>query len=182
MIICASDGMHPVEGVRGVSPLSGRNHDCESREWNLYWRWSCCRSSSGRSLGFGCCSWETQPVALLSLTAATVLGKALGGILADRWGWMRTAVGSLLAALPFLVYGHIVPIAAIPGVFFLNMTMPITLAAVAETLPARPGFAFGLTTLACLSVRFLSSLAEPSAVRYSSFSWFFFRWPGCIMA
>jgi MFS transporter, FSR family, fosmidomycin resistance protein len=95
-------------------------------------------------------SWETQPVALLALTAATVLGKAVGGIVADRCGWMRTAVGSLLAALPFLVCGQAFPIGAIPGVFFLNMTMPITLAAVAETLPGRPGFAFGLTTLALL--------------------------------
>ena len=30
------------------------------------------------------------------------------------------------------------------------MTMPITLGAVAETLPGHPGFAFGLTTLALL--------------------------------
>jgi MFS transporter, FSR family, fosmidomycin resistance protein len=95
-------------------------------------------------------SWDMQPAALLALTAATVLGKAVGGIVADRWGWMRTAVGSLLAALPFLVCGPTFPIAAIPGLFFLNMTMPITLAAVAETLPGRPGFAFGLTTLALL--------------------------------
>jgi MFS transporter, FSR family, fosmidomycin resistance protein len=94
--------------------------------------------------------WETQPWALLALTAATFFGKALGGILADRWGWIRVAVGSMLAALPFLADSSMFPLAVIPGLFLLNMTMPITLVAVAETLPGRPGFAFGLTTLALL--------------------------------
>ena len=105
------------------------------------------RSALGFLVSF---PWDTQPGALLGLTAATVFGKAIGGILADRWGWMRVAVGSLLAALPFLACGPTFPMAAIPGVFLLNMTMPITLAAVAETLPGHPGFAFGLTTLALL--------------------------------
>jgi MFS transporter, FSR family, fosmidomycin resistance protein len=94
--------------------------------------------------------WDTQPEALLALTAATFLGKVLGGILADRWGWMRVGVGAMLAALPFLGYSSTCPLAVIPGLFLLNMTMPITLVAVAETLPGRPGFAFGLTTLALL--------------------------------
>lgn len=94
--------------------------------------------------------WETQAHALIALTTATCFGKALGGILADRWGWMRVAIGSMLAALPFLVYSSTLPIAAIPGLFLLNMTMPITLVATVETLPGHPGFAFGLTTLALL--------------------------------
>jgi hypothetical protein len=94
--------------------------------------------------------WDAQPAALLALTAATVFGKAIGGVLADRLGWLRVAAGSLLAALPFLVCGPTFPLAAIPGIFLLNMTMPITLAAVADTLPGHPGFAFGLTTLALL--------------------------------
>ena len=94
--------------------------------------------------------WETQPEALLALTAATFLGKAIGGILADRWGWIRVAVGAMLAALPLLALSSAFPIAVIPGLFFLNITMPITLIAVAETLPGRPAFAFGLTTLAIL--------------------------------
>lgn len=94
--------------------------------------------------------WATQPEALLGLTAATVLGKALGGILADRWGWIRVAVGSLLVSLPLLACVSAYPLAAIPGVFFLNFSMPITLAAIAEALPGRPAFAFGLTCLAIL--------------------------------
>jgi FSR family fosmidomycin resistance protein-like MFS transporter len=94
--------------------------------------------------------WESQPGLLVVLTSATVVGKALGGILADRWGWMRVGVASLLAALPFLAAAPVYPIAAIPGMLLVNLTMPVTLAATAKTLPGRPGFAFGLTSLAVL--------------------------------
>jgi MFS transporter, FSR family, fosmidomycin resistance protein len=93
-------------------------------------------------------SWETQPVSLLLLTLAAVLGKAAGGILADRWGWLRVGAGATLAALPFLALGSTHPLLAIPGILLLNLAMPATLAATSETLPDHPGFAFGLTCLA----------------------------------
>jgi MFS transporter, FSR family, fosmidomycin resistance protein len=94
--------------------------------------------------------WETQPRTLLMLTGAVFLGKAVGGVFADRWGWMPVAVGAMFGALPFLALGSTFPMAAIPGLFLLNMTMPVTLVAAAEALPGRPAFAFGLTTLAIL--------------------------------
>jgi MFS transporter, FSR family, fosmidomycin resistance protein len=94
--------------------------------------------------------WETQPMLLVALTLATVLGKAIGGMLADRCGWLPVGVGSMLAALPFLALASTNPVAAIPGMLLLNLTMPITLAAVAETVPDYPGFAFGLTCMALL--------------------------------
>ena len=95
--------------------------------------------------------WETRPVSLVLLTLAAVFGKAGGGILADRWGWLRVGIGSTLAALPFLACGATYPMAAIPGVLLLNMAMPITLAATSEALPGHSGFAFGLTCLAFLA-------------------------------
>jgi hypothetical protein len=55
-----------------------------------------------------------------------------------------------MAALPFLVWSAAYPAAAIPGLLLLNLTMPVTLAAVAKALPQHPGFAFGLTSLALL--------------------------------
>lgn len=94
--------------------------------------------------------WETRPIALVLLTIATVAGKALGGILADRWGWLRVAVGAVLAATPFLACVSMYPLAAIPGLLLLNLTMAVTLVAVAEALPSHPAFAFGLTPLALL--------------------------------
>jgi FSR family fosmidomycin resistance protein-like MFS transporter len=95
-------------------------------------------------------SWEIQPTALIVMTLVIILGKAMGGILADRWGWIRVGVGSMLAAIPFLMYGSSHPLAAIPGLFLLNIAMPITLVATVRTLPDFPGFAFGLTCLAIL--------------------------------
>jgi MFS transporter, FSR family, fosmidomycin resistance protein len=95
--------------------------------------------------------WETHSALLIVLTMATVAGKSLGGILADRWGWVRVGVSSLVAALPFLAAAATYPLAAIPGLFLLNLTMPVTLAAVSEALPGYPGFAFGLTSLALLA-------------------------------
>ncbi|MBC5735743.1 hypothetical protein [Lawsonibacter faecis] len=79
------------------------------------------------------------------LVAALVLGKALGGLLADRFGLRRTAAVSLgTAALLFLLAD--VPAAGIAGVFLFNMTMPLTLWGAAGLLPGAKGFAFGLLT------------------------------------
>lgn len=94
--------------------------------------------------------WESHPVSLVVLTLTTCFGKAVGGILADRWGWVRVAVGALLLALPLIVLDSTHLAIVIPGMFLLNLTMPITLAAVARALPGYPGFAFGLTCLALL--------------------------------
>jgi FSR family fosmidomycin resistance protein-like MFS transporter len=105
-------------------------------------------------------SWDTQPGLLLGLLAAIVMGKAIGGILADRWGWIRVGIGSLLISLPFLACVSANPLAAIPGLFFLNFTMPITLAAISEALPGRPAFAFGLTCLAILFGMFPTVLKQ----------------------
>ena len=105
--------------------------------------------------------WETQPVSLVALAAATALGKALGGILADRCGWIRTGVGGTLAALPLLAVASRWPDAAIPGLFLLNLAMPVTLVAVARTMPGHPAFAFGLTCLALLLGALPSLLGLP---------------------
>ncbi len=72
-------------------------------------------------------------------------GKAAGGYLADRFGLMPTAVASLgLAALCFLGGSH--PAAGLAALFLFNMTMPLTLWAMASLLPGLKGFSFGLLT------------------------------------
>ena len=105
------------------------------------------RALLGFLVGF---PWETQPGLLIALTLAAVAGKALGGILADRWGWLRGGRRVAVAALPLLACGATHPAAAITGILLLNLTMPVTLAATVEALPGYPGFAFGLTCLALL--------------------------------
>jgi FSR family fosmidomycin resistance protein-like MFS transporter len=91
--------------------------------------------------------WKTDISLLIVLTVSIALGKGLGGFLADRFGWARIAVGSLAASIPLLTFGTGLPALAMLGMFLFNFTMPVTLTAISNCLPGRPGFAFGLTCL-----------------------------------
>ena len=113
------------------------------------------RSYAGTIMGFG---WKKGTAALL-FTAGIVLGKMLGGVIGDRIGWTGTAAGSLaLSGGLFLLAEHR-PLFGILAVFLFNMTMPLTLSALARMLRGAPGTAFGLTTLA-LFLGTLPSMAE----------------------
>jgi FSR family fosmidomycin resistance protein-like MFS transporter len=122
------------------------------------------RAFVGSALAF---PWKSAPALLAWLVAATAVGKAAGGVLADAFGRLRVGVGALVAAIPLLVLGAASPVAGIAGVFLVNATMPITLVAVADAMPERPGFAFGLTCLALIAGTFPlyadlgSGLVEP---------------------
>jgi FSR family fosmidomycin resistance protein-like MFS transporter len=94
--------------------------------------------------------WKSDVVLLIILTCGVVLGKALGGVLGDRYGWTRVALTGLMVSAPLLAFFPHVPSVAIVGAVFFNLTMPITLTCLAEMLPGKKGFAFGLTTLALI--------------------------------
>lgn len=95
--------------------------------------------------------WKADFILAIMLTIAVVSGKALGGFLGDRFGWTKVAVGALALSAPLLAFGSGSAWLAIPGMLLFNMTMPITLTAVSNMLPGRPGFAFGLICLALLA-------------------------------
>ncbi|MBN1428102.1 MAG: hypothetical protein JXB07_06930 [Anaerolineae bacterium] len=105
------------------------------------------RSMVGLSMAF---PWKSDPVLLFALTAAVVLGKALGGILGDRFGWTTVAISGLAISAPLLAFFAQTPAIAIIGILLFNLSMPITLIGIAEMLPGKLGFAFGLTTLALI--------------------------------
>jgi MFS transporter, FSR family, fosmidomycin resistance protein len=105
------------------------------------------RSLVGLAIVF---SWKQNPNLLIILTMLVFLGKALGGILADRFGWMRVAMISLLVSAPLLSFGSLHPIYGLAGIFLFNISIPITLVAISNMLPGRAGLAFGLTTFALL--------------------------------
>ena len=84
------------------------------------------------------------------MTLATACGKALGGILADRFGWVRVAISALIISAPLLSFFPGIPLLAISGIFLLQMTMPITLTALSNMLPGRSATAFGLSVLALI--------------------------------
>jgi FSR family fosmidomycin resistance protein-like MFS transporter len=65
---------------------------------------------------------------LLLLTGA--LGKGWGGVLADRFGWMRIAVWAPLLSIPLLMFGTASHGEKILAMFLVSTTMPVALAAV----------------------------------------------------
>lgn len=105
------------------------------------------RSYIGSSLTI---PWKTTTFLLILPSIASCLGKAAGGFLADWFGAKNTGVLTLLFSVPFLVFGYGHPLYCTIGLFLFNVTMPITLCAVASRFPHQPGFSFGLTTLALL--------------------------------
>ncbi|NMC36297.1 MFS transporter [Candidatus Beckwithbacteria bacterium] len=94
--------------------------------------------------------WKSNILLLAILTLAAGSGKGMGGIVADKLGWVKTSVGALVLSIPFLYLGAAYPLLGIAGMLLFQMTMPVTLVALAMLLPGSPGFTFGLTTLALL--------------------------------
>jgi FSR family fosmidomycin resistance protein-like MFS transporter len=85
---------------------------------------------------------------MFGLATAAMAGKILGGIVSDRLGWLETSVVALLMSAPLIVFGGETWWVLVAGMFLFQMTMPVTLTAIALIYPNRPGFAFGLTCLA----------------------------------
>lgn len=109
------------------------------------------RSYGGMTASF---EWKTGGAAFAAV-GAVVLGKAFGGILADRFGSQRVSLCSLgLSALLFLL-GDAAP-AGLAALLLFNMTMPVTLHALAQRMSGLQGFSFGLLTFA-LFLGFLPS-------------------------
>lgn len=104
----------------------------------------CLRAYVGLVLDF---SWKSQGSYALCLICAVVFGKAAGGFLSDGIGAVRASVVSLGAAAVLFLFSDY-PAAGILAVFLFNMTMPITLWAVARLMKESKGFSFGLLTFA----------------------------------
>ncbi len=78
---------------------------------------------------------------------AAFLGKFLGGMFARKIPWNVLALlGAGIGGLALAFFGGSAFIYV--GVFFFNLAMPLTLAALMRSLPGRVGLGFGLTTLA----------------------------------
>lgn len=105
------------------------------------------RSVIGLSLNY---AWKDNIGLLIAFTIAIALGKGIGGFLSDKFGWLRITITSLFISSVCLYFGYTYAIAGIVGIFLFNFTMPVTLVAISNLMPGRPGFAFGLTTFALL--------------------------------
>ena len=103
------------------------------------------RSWAGTQMAF---PWKTGLWGL-ALVLCVAAGKALGGLLGDRFGWMRTALTTLLLAAVCFLPSFRLAAAGLAAALLFNTTMALTLAALARLAgPARCGTVFGLTTFA----------------------------------
>ena len=99
------------------------------------------RSLAGLALA---APWKNDMLMAACLAGAAVFGKAFGGIVADKAGWLIT--GTICLALSALFQGpaNSVPVFAVLSMLFLQATMGLTLAAMVSLLRAYPATAFGL--------------------------------------
>ena len=99
-------------------------------------------------IGYGIpTSWNKTVIQNVIFFCTMGLGKALGGILSDKIGIRKVAIGSTLLAIPFLCCGNELMLVSIIGVMFFSMTMSITLGILVSVLKKNPGLAFGITTI-----------------------------------
>ena len=102
----------------------------------------CLRSYVGLTLNL---PWKGEGHWAVLLVSAVVLGKTAGGFVADRFGMDLTARVSLGIAA-FLFFFSQIPAIGVLALLLFNMTMPITLWAMAKLFPGAKGFSFGLLT------------------------------------
>lgn len=110
--------------------------------------------------------WKNSFTAGLITVSAVVLGKMLGGIAGDRFGWRRVTVGSLLVAAVLFVFSFDSMVCGVAAILLFNMSMPITLTALANRFEANKGMAFGMTTVA-LFIGALPALLGVGAALFS---------------
>jgi MFS transporter, FSR family, fosmidomycin resistance protein len=96
----------------------------------------------------GCYDCPKMVMVSIGLASAAFAGKAIGGVLADRFGWMEVTIGALLVSAPIIAFSGGNSNAMVIGMFLFQITMPVTLVAVWSLLPGRPALAFGLPCLA----------------------------------
>mgnify|MGYP003324696773 CR=1 FL=1 len=92
-------------------------------------------------------SWNKTVLQTVLLYVIMGTGKALGGILSDKFGIRKIAILSTLLAIPFLCFGNNIMMISIIGVMLFSMTMSITLGSLVSVLKRKPGLAFGITTI-----------------------------------
>jgi FSR family fosmidomycin resistance protein-like MFS transporter len=114
-------------------------------------------------------AWKTAFSDSVCVLAALVLGKAFGGVFADRIGKLRFSCLSLAAAAVFFLFSGI-SVFALAAVFLFNMTMPVTMRGAAEWLPGREGTSFGFLSFGLFIGYFADRYLLSGAVPFAGFS------------
>lgn len=105
------------------------------------------RALVGYAGGYAC---PTIAPVLFAIAAAGCFGKMIGGVIADRMGWIRTCNIALILAVPLIAFGGGNPYVVGAGLLLFQITTGVTLVALALLMPKYPALAFGLNCLAFL--------------------------------
>jgi FSR family fosmidomycin resistance protein-like MFS transporter len=93
---------------------------------------------------------QNQLNTIVAIAFAATIGKIFGGIFAQRWGWRRYTIASLIIAA-FLLFYQPNNLTLILGLALLQSSIPVTLTATAKIMPQQPatatGFALGLAII-----------------------------------
>lgn len=103
------------------------------------------RSLLGTVMDF---SWKATPIMSFLFVLALASGKALGGYIGDKFGYIMTSAVSMILAFALSFFAFEYWQAGILAVLCFNMTMPLTLTAIAGVSGEQYGLAFGITTFA----------------------------------
>ena len=126
------------------------------------------RSYIGLSINL---QWKENILFSFYLALSIFLGKMFGGIIADKFGWLKTSIIALMISSPLIAFCIEYPILFIIGMFFFNFTMTITLIAIANLMQKQKKYTFGLTTLALL-IGALQTFVNPKLDENNSFQIF----------
>ena len=92
-------------------------------------------------------NWKSEFYHTILLFTSLGIGKALGGLLCDKFGYRLVATISTLLCVPFIIIGKDFMIASLFGMLLFSMTMSITYAMALSIIKNNPGVAFGITTI-----------------------------------
>lgn len=92
-------------------------------------------------------TWSTSSQLILTTAIFIALGKAIGGIVADKIGIKWTIIISGLGSLVFLIFARDSIWGGLIGILLFNMTMPITLYLLYKMMPGYKTTAFGLAAM-----------------------------------
>ena len=109
-------------------------------------------------------AWKTTLWQSVLLFVFMGIGKALGGVLSDKIGIRKTAIISIIGALPFLLLGNKIMVVSLIGIMFFSMTMAVTIGMVISVMKIAPGAGFGVTTVALFAGTTIASFVRSGSL------------------
>ena len=92
-------------------------------------------------------TWKSGFIIGFIYAISIVIGKAFGGLLADKFGLLKIALISLTCSAICLILGYNIHIFAYIGILLFNVPMSITLTILENTLSKKIACAVGLNTM-----------------------------------